>query len=298
MTLLCPRPSLASVLPDPVAERRWLASLQLGLVADATHTRLQQMQFEGPLRVQRAFYPEGDLCHLYLLHPPGGLVSGDRLRIDVQAHANSHCLLTTPSAGKVYRADSANIAQHQQVHIQVAAGASVEWLPMETLVYDGANGVLNTRIDLQTGAVYMGLDMVCIGRPASDLPFLSGRAEQRLSLYQDGRPLLLERLLLGGNTPLWQSAAGFRGAHVVGTLVVAGLSQPQQAVEQLREQMPELAASAEEGLFSVTSRLGLLLVRYLGNNSEYGNRLLRRAWAELRPLLLQRPACPPRIWAT
>ena len=297
MTLLSAAAELPPAVPE-VAERSWPASLHLRLEAGEQRTRLARMAFHGPLRVQRPFYPEGDVCHLYLLHPPGGLVSGDRLGIDVHVTAGAHGLITTPSAGKIYRSDSQNGQQRQQVQLTLEAGASLEWLPMETLIYDGANGQLSTRVELATGARFIGLDMICIGRPHSALPFLSGRAEQRLHILQDGKPVLIERLLLDANQPHWQQAAGFNGCHVAATLVAAGLPQPQQIAESLREQIPELAALKQPEQFSISVRLGLLLVRYLGNNSEYGNQILRRIWAQLRPLLWHKPPCAPRIWNT
>ena len=297
MTLLCAHPPVS-----PATERSWPASLQVCLEPGTPRTRLGHMSFHGPLRVQRPFYPEGDVCHLYLLHPPGGLVSGDTLGIDIQAASGSHGLITTPSAGKIYRSDSRNGVQQQRVTLTVADGASLEWLPMETLIYDGANGRLTTRVELRGSARFIGLDMICIGRPHSQLPFVSGRAEQRLQIFQDGKPVLIERLLLDAAQPHWQQPAGFNGCHVAATLVAAGVPNAQQTAEQLREAITELAvpasASALAEQFSVSVRLNLLLVRYLGNNSEYGNRILRQVWTHLRPLIWQRPACAPRIWNT
>lgn len=293
--------AVAEPAAQPASERSWPARLALRLSAGderQPRTRLADMSFKGPLRVQRPFYPEGDVCHLYLLHPPGGLVSGDHLSIEVRAEAGSHGLITTPSAGKIYRSDSRNGSQRQQVELTVEAGASLEWLPMETLIYDGANGQLQTRIELAAGARFIGLDMLCIGRPHSQLPFVSGRAEQRLQIWRDGRPLLIERLLLDARQPQWQQPAGFHGSHVVATLVAAGVPEPQQTAEALREQIPELAELRLDEQFSISVRMDLLLVRYLGNNSEYGNRILRRVWACLRPLMWQRPASAPRIWNT
>lgn len=278
-------------------DRHWRASLQLGFCAGAERTQLRDMKFHGPLRVQRPFYPEGDICHSYLLHPPGGLVSGDRLQLTINCEPGSHALLTTPSAGKIYRADSCNVVQTQDIRIQVNA-ASCEWLPMETVVFDGANGRLDTRIDLSGNARFIGMDIVCLGRPASALPFVQGQIEQRLSVYRDQRPLLLDRLLLGGDQQLQHASSGFQGRHVTGTLLAAGLDDPQAAVDMLREHLAELLTPAGADLLSITQRLGLLIVRYLGDDSETASRHLRHTWQLLRPLLWQRPACVPRIWAT
>ncbi|WP_246019565.1 urease accessory protein UreD [Corallincola spongiicola] len=275
-------------------QRHWAASLALGFDAPAGKTRMHKMDFYGPLRVQRPFYPEGDVCHVYLLHPPGGLVSGDDLSIQIECGDNAHALLTTPSAGKIYHADSCDVIQKQQVNLCID-NARCEWLPMETLVFDGAHGVLDTCINLHGNAKFIGMDVICLGRPASDLPFSQGKIEQRLSLYHDGRPLLLERQKLAGNDPLMLAMPAFQGATVSGTLVAYGTDARETLVEQLRAALPEREGS---DWFSVTERLDLIIVRYLGHDSEQAQRGLRLAWQILRPEVIGLPPCPPRIWAT
>ena len=84
---------------------RWQAELSLGLAKTARGTVLKTCSHRGPLYVQKAFYPEGrELAHLYLLHPPGGMVSGDDLQINVNMAEGAQALITTPGAGRVYRA--------------------------------------------------------------------------------------------------------------------------------------------------------------------------------------------------
>lgn len=145
-------------------QRHWPAYLSLGFDKPGDKTRMKQMEFQGPLRVQRPFYPESDVCHVYLLHPPGGLVSGDDLSIQIQCQPQSHALITTPSAGKIYKADSNGIEQKQHVDIEVD-NAVCEWMPMETIVFDGAHGKLTTQVNLFGDAKFVGLDVFCLGRP-------------------------------------------------------------------------------------------------------------------------------------
>ena len=94
----------------------WRASLSLGFRRTERGSRLVRSEHNGPLYVQKPFYPEGpDCAHVYLLHPPGGMVSGDFLTISAHAEAQSHALITTPGAGRVYRARSDGLLQQQQV---------------------------------------------------------------------------------------------------------------------------------------------------------------------------------------
>lgn len=275
------------------ASRHWPAYLALGFDCQHGHTRMRHMEFRGPLRVQRPFYPEGGLCHIYLLHPPGGLVSGDDLTIRLNCQPGSATLVTTPSAGKIYRADSEDGVQKQDVEIEVDT-ASCEWLPMETIVFDGAHGKLATTVHLQGDARFIGLDVFCLGRPKSQLPFVSGSVEQRFSLYHQGRPLLLERQYLAADDPLLSASSGYGGHLVSGMLVAVGMADPQSVVEQLREQFP----AVEQRHLSITFRLDVLVVRYLGDCSEQAQQQLRHCWQIIRPAVIGRDPCCPRIWNT
>ena len=81
----------------------WVARLALRFEQRAGRTVLAHRSHEGPLAVQKPFYPEGDVCHVYLLHPPGGVVGGDRLTIEIEVASDAHAVITTPAAGKFYR---------------------------------------------------------------------------------------------------------------------------------------------------------------------------------------------------
>lgn len=278
--------------------RTWLAELTLGFVAGPDKTLMKDFKFKGPLRVQRPFYPEGAPCHVYILHPPGGLVSGDNLKIDISCEKNSHAVLTTPSAGKIYQADSCNVEQHQQVQLRIR-DAVCEWLPQETIVFNGANGYLNTDIELSEDAKFIGWDIYCLGRTAGNKPFDSGRVVQTLKVTKAGVPLLIERQVVAGGGDELTQRYGFSGHSVSGTLVAYGLKSPQESVASLREVIERLTSEMPiKGLLVVTQRLGVLLVRYLGPCSEEGKNLFIDCWKHLRKDLLGLDASAPRIWLT
>ncbi|UYG06160.1 urease accessory protein UreD [Halomonas sp. M4R1S46] len=281
------------------AGRRWAASLDLGFSARDGVTRLARARHQGPLRVQRPFYPEGrdaagrpGACHLYLLHPPGGLVSGDALRITADVEMGAHALLTTPAANKLYMADSHGVAWGQHTRLRAADGAVLEWLPQETIAFDGSRGVQRTTIELAGGARCLGWEVLALGRPASRLPYVSGCIEQRFRLLRDGRPLWLERQPLDPAHPRFRGRWGQGGASVQATLWAVGLSEESDAIEALRGRLPA------NPCWAVTVRHGVLLLRYLGNDRNEAWRLCEAAWKVLRPRLIGREACVPRIWRT
>lgn len=293
-----PPSSPAKSGPGYGPDRSWRASLRLGFRADARRTVLERMEFFGPLRVQRPFHPEGGPCHCYLLHPPGGLVSGDRLRIEAQVGPGAHALLTTPAAGKVYGADSHNVGQEQDVRL-AADGGVLEWLPMETIVFDRANATLRTSVELEGEARCLGWDILCLGRPAGGHPFTQGQVTQSLHISRAGVPLLEERLRLAGGGPVLSGAFGLAGQPVFGTLWAVGLDDA-AAGPLLAGIRTDLGGAGDPraGLMAATYRLGVLLVRYLGPSTEECRERFQRAWALLRPECAGRAACPPRIWST
>ena len=215
------------------AERHWSARMELDFAVRQGRTTLAKMQFHGPLRVQRPFYPEtapttapgrekpSQPCHCCLLHPPGGLVSGDDLSLDVRLGQDAHALLTAPSASKFYAADSHNVAQRQTNDLCVTGGV-LEWLPRETIIYDGARAEMRTSVELDAASACIGWEMLCLGRPAAGESFTTGSVRQSLCVSRAGMPLLHELLRLEGGDALQKGACGLGGQAVSATLFAVG----------------------------------------------------------------------------
>ncbi|WP_414729420.1 urease accessory protein UreD [Zhongshania aliphaticivorans] len=279
--------------------KSWPAAIELGLRASINRTDLVRILHKGPLRVQRPFYPEGDCCHVYLLHPPGGIVAGDTLRVAVSLDAGAQALLTTPSAGKVYRSDLAKTAQSQGVSADVADGACLEWLPQETIVFEGAEAELSNHFALQGNARLCAWDIVVLGRRASGEGFAQGRCLQKIDIRRDGKPLLVERTEWLGGSAMLDAPWGMAGASVSGSFFATMICD-QAMMDQLRDGLTELAEqnawlAAEWGL---SQKRDIFLARYLGDSPEQCRKGFAWLWAQLRPQFNGREACPPRIWNT
>jgi len=270
----------------PTVFPAWHASLALGFVRDGATTRLVRRTHRGPLRVQKALYPEGpDACHVIIVHPPGGVVGGDRLEIDVDAGPACSVLATSPGAAKWYRANG-RVSQ-QAVRLRIAAGAAIEWLPQETIFYDAASVDLEHDVDLAVGSTYIGSEVLCFGRVAAGEAFTRGRIRQRTRIRQDGRLLWWEQGIL---TPdRIASPLGMRGHTVCATLLAVGRPVPAALQAHVRALDPQLASSQVKSVF---------VARYLGDDGEAARAVMAQVWALLRPHLLDRPACAPRIWLT
>ena len=279
--------SASPAAPDTAG---WQARLALGFRPSPGRTVLAERSHRGPLAVQRPLYPEGEVCHCYLLHPPGGVVGGDRLEIEVTVAAQAHALITTPGATKFYRSGGAQAVQTQR--LRVDDGGALEWFPQENIFFPGTESRLATRIDLSGTARFIGWEIGVLGRPSNGERFDRGRAEMRLELWRDGRPLLIERLTVVGGAPLLEQSAGLRGHPLTATLLATPAGR--EHLEAARAALPPLG----EGLCALTLVDGVLVGRYLGAQAERARRCLIPVWRALRPLMLGREAQPPRIWAT
>lgn len=285
-----------SVSQSP-SQREWLASIALSFALREGSTRLIGNKHSGPLRVQRAFYPESkDCCHVYLLHPPGGLVIGDVLQISVDVQPSACALLTTPSAGKIYGAKGASELQQQRIHFSVAEHASLEWLPQETIVFNSANGVLQTRVDLCGNARYCGWDIVRLGRVASGESFEQGRCVQNLEIFRDSKPLFIERNVIDAGATLHRSVCGLQSRNTLGSLV-ATVDMARDFTDDLCAELDNL--SGDSGAYwGLTQKEHLFIARYLGDDVALCRKGFELIWRAVRPNFNQRKPVPPRIWAT
>ncbi len=277
-------------MPETTAKQLsgWQAGIELGFEARAGRTLLAHRARFGPLAVQRPFYPEGDLCHVYLLHPPGGVAGGDRLEIRAGAAAGAAALITTPGAGKFYR--SAGPLAEQNVQLSVAEGASLEWLPQENILYPGADLRMETRIELAPGARFFGWEIHCLGLPANGERFDTGHADIGCRIERGGRPLLIERLSVGGERDL-EGPAGLRGRPVTGTLYAT--CEDEALLQRCRDLLHARPVEAGATLFD-----GLLVARLLAPSTAAARACFVDLWRLLRPGVLGREAVEPRIWQT
>ena len=146
---------------------------------------------------------------------------------------------------------------------------SLEWLPRETIVFDGALADLKSWVSLKQGARYIGWEVLSLGR------FKRGRMNIETRITQEGRPIFTEKGEIEGGGRLMRSPVGLGGRSVVGTLV---------ATHEGKVDVPGIA---------ITRLPGLLVARYLGDSSEEALQGFTRVWKTLRP-----SAVEPRIWST
>jgi urease accessory protein len=278
-------------LQHDAASSGWHGELSLAFERRGSRTVLARRMHRGPLVVQRPLYPEGDaVCQNIVVHPPAGIVGGDRLTLDVTVESGAHAQLTTPGAAKWYR--SAGAPARQRLAFAVEAHALLEWLPQESILFDGAIAELDTRVVLRTDAVFIGWEIVCLGRRLAGEEFRHGRLRQEVVVRRDNARQWAERALIAGGAPLLNAQVGLNREPVFGTFLAAAPQVPDPLVAACRQ------VTCEEGESAVTRLPGLLLARYRGASAEAARHYFATLWARARPVLAGREAATPRIWNT
>ncbi|WOJ94104.1 urease accessory protein UreD [Congregibacter variabilis] len=273
--------------------RRWRAQLDLSFRESDGRTRFDHCLHEGPLRVQRLFYPEpGGKAHCYLLHPPGGVVLGDELEINIALNTGE-ALITTPSAGRFYTVDKHQETQRQTVNLAVRKGR-LEWLPQETILFNGVNAQLETRIDLEESSQLAFWDVVVLGRPACGETFTCGRLKQTLEIYRQGEPLLVERLAFEAGDRVSQSRMGMQQQSTVGIMVLTEVP----GMPLLDQWLEAVNSDANCGAFTVTQRGSLMIARYLGDDAQRCREGFASLWSTAVRELRGHVPATPRIWHT
>ena len=274
----------------------WQGSLALRYRSEAGRTGVHD-RHDGPLRVLKSFHPEGaGVCHSVLVHPPGGIVGGDALAIEIGLEPGAHALVTTPGATRFYR--SLGELATQSLAVRGEAGSRLEWLPLETLAYSGCIAENRARFELAPGAEMIGWDVTALGLPASGQPFVAGRFTQSIEITGRWR----ERGTVRGDAPaLLDSPLGWAGERTLATLWFAA----GEAIEPARRERLVDAARAACDAHPLAARSGttavdpgVIVVRVLAPRVEPAMALLASVWRAWRPLAWALEASPPRVWRT
>jgi urease accessory protein len=272
--------------------RHWNARLEVAVAMRGDASVAVHRRHTGPLRLQKPLYPEGRaVAHLLVVHPPAGIAGGDRLEIDIDVGSAASALVTTPGATKWYRSGGARA--RQDVALAVASGACLEWLPQESIVFDGADMHASTTIACERGATCIGWDIVVLGRLASGERFERGAIRQDVTLSCDGRTIWRERARLRGGDALLGSSVGWNGHPVAGVLWAWGAALPGPDLERCR-----VATMARPDAGITVLGDGLVIARALADSAESVRDLFHELWTIIRPAMTPRRATLPRIWAT
>ncbi len=276
--------------------KRWQACLNLAFAEKNARSYLAKNLHVGPLVLQKTLHPEGEaVCHGVIIHPPGGVAGGDALTLNVDVAPNAHALLTTPGAGKWYKANGRQASQHLQFNVQ--NNACLEWLPQESILFDGAQVKFSAEISLTEDASYAAWEILCFGRQAQQERWQTGSLHQNLTIRRDDMLIWNERNSLKPEHRLINSIVGLHGNAVSASFVVAAGAIPASVLAACREIQPKLALDLE-AKYGITALPEVFAARYIGQSAQCARQYFEALWQILRPWYAGREMIRPRIWST
>jgi len=257
-------------------------------------SRLARLYQRDPLRVLFPAPAAGDPPVAVIVTTSGGLVAGDRLDIRVELAPGATAHVTASAAEKVYRSTGRTTTIRQT--LSIGPGAALEFLPPETILFDGARLQRETVIDLAPGSAFLGGDIVVFGRRARGERFANGFLREVWELRRNGYLVWGDALHLDDDVGrIIDDPACFDGAAAFATMI---FSPPAGDVRSLLDGARVVqGVCATTGLRAgATTIAGAVIARWLASDAA----VLRRAYADLachfRSAALGLPNCLPRVW--
>ena len=262
---------------------------ELGFARRFGVTRLAHLYQHDPCRFLFPQVDPGELLTAVLVTTSGGLAGGDCVRVGLSAGAGTAALVTSQAAEKVYRSTGPDTLLDIQVRVE--ADAWLEWLPQETILFDGARLNRRTELNVAPGGRLLAGECAVFGRTAHGESFTRGLLHDAWRVRCGERLIWADALRVDGDaTGLLQHPAGFAGAVAHATIVYVADDAPAWL---------DLARDCLDGSGSrtgVSAVAGLLLVRLLGQNAQVLRRDIARFWAGFRHGVAGWPPQVPKLW--
>ena len=288
--------NLSELAKNHLGLKRWQACLNLTFAKQHERSYLAKNLHVGPLVLQKSLYPEGEaVCHGVVIHPPGGVAGGDALTLNVSLASGAHALLTTPGAGKWYKANGQQASQDLQFSLQ--QGACFEWLPQENILFDGAQVKFSAEVNLAENAQFAGWEITCFGRQAQKELWQTGGLQQKLAIWRDGKLIWNERNAFKPEHLLMQSMVGLYGNAVSASFVIAAGLVPAELVATCKEVQAQSVLDSQ-ARYAVSALPEIFSARYVGQSAQNARHYFEQLWQILRPWYAGRAVTKPRIWNT
>lgn len=267
---------------------------ELGFVRRCGVTRVDHLYQRAPCRILSPRAEPGEPLQAVVVTTSGGLADGDRLRLALAAGNGAAAQVTTQAAEKVYRARDTDPARFD-CDIGVGDGAWLEWLPQETILFDGARLERRTRASVASGGRLLACEHIVLGRVARGETFAEGSFFDRWDILRDGRLTWCDALAISGDMAMARrSPWGFAGAEAIATVLYVADDAP-----DLRDRARAIVADAipQGARAGVTVVNGILVARFLGGEVAVRAGLaqfiaaFRAASGGFRPVV-------PRLWTT
>lgn len=269
--------------PVVPARQRALGQVRVRVVAEGGRTRLADLSETGSLRIRLPKVAAG--LEAVLVNTAGGVACGDHFSILAEAEAGATLTLATPAAEKVYRSDGA--VARIDVALTVAAGASLHWLPQETILFDTARLARRYQVDLASDATFLSFEAAVFGRAARGEIMAEGHLSDIWRVRRGGELVYSDALRLSGPVAahLARPAVG-NGASALATFLYVA-PDAEARIDAVRDLLAGARSEAGASAWN-----GILAVRWLAGDIE----TLRRDATSF--LIGFREGPMPRVWAS
>ena len=273
------------------AGNRAVGRIALTIKADGDGSHRHKVHEHGALRVR---FPNGAsraTLDAVMVNTAGGMTGGDSFDIDIAVGDGAGLSVTTAAAEKIYRSLAGDAAV--TLALEVGAGAWLEWLPQETILFDGARLERRSAAEVAPGGRLLAGEMLVFGRRARGERFSRGRLHDAWRVRRAGRLVWADAFRLEGDVGrLIEHPAGCDGAAALATLFYAA-DDAASWLEAARDFLQNCACRA-----AATVVNGVLLARLIGREAGAVREGLAHLAASLRAAIAGLPARLPRVWAT
>lgn len=222
----------------------------------------------------------GPCPEVVFLNTAGGITGGDRLRYGLDLGPGTRLVATTQTAERAYRSPEG--AGDVALEFSLSAGAHLDWLPQETILFDRSNTCRTTRVDMAGDSTLLWAEMLVMGRAAMGEQLERVALRDQRQIWRDGKPVFVEPLEL--SPEILSARAGLSGARAISTVAFlsADAKDALETVRALSFERVQIAASAWDGK---------LIIRAIASDAQP----LKRAVAAL-VTTLRRNVALPRVW--
>ena len=266
-------------------------SAEIGFVHSDGITRLDHLYQHDPVRVLFPDPPEGDIPQATLITTSGGLTGGDQISLQIKAGPGARAMAIAQAAEKIYRSAGGDT----QINLTLGAAADswLEYLPQETILFDGARLSRLSRVQVTGSAQLLAGEIIVFGRRGSGEIYGCGYLRDAWEIYRDETLVWADAVLLEDDIsgPL-NHPAGFDGAAAMATAVYSG---PDAAT--YLDPTREILNTNPDGVRSSATMVNdLLIVRWLGEDALSLRTVFGNFWQQFRHQAAVLPASLPRLW--
>ncbi len=278
---------ISDIIPK-TAERRAHGEAKAVFVKKHGKTCLSHLHHIWPCRILLPAPPTDGRIEAVIANSGGGVVGGDRMQVKIEAGQGSAVTVTSQAAEKVYRSPTAVVSE-MSTDVSVASEARLEWVPHETILFEGARLRRQARLDLSKSAMALCADVIVFGRRARGEGFVEGMLHDEWRVYRDGCLVWADILHLeSGLSGSLTNRFSFGNAAAI-ALVVCQTSNP----EAVRDTARRLLGENPDCGFTVVN--GLAIGRFVYEDAVRLRRSISELWLGLRPLVGGSGALP-RVW--